>query len=78
MHFLFRKFDLFLLAVEPVRGYKSSVTLRDDVHNFIDVCRKELDAGKDLYNVMIEYGAKAQAREAVSHEYFPALHPVGC
>jgi len=56
----------FPCAVEPGRNGKMFVTLRDDVHNFIDACREDLDAGKDLYNVIKEYEARRQACRAVS------------
>ena len=46
------------------------VTLRDDVHNFIDACRKDLDAGNDLYNVVKEYEVRRQACRAVSRRDF--------
>lgn len=64
-------------TVEPGRSGKTFVTLRDDVHNFIGACRKEFDAGKDLYDVVKMYGAKRQARRAVSRgDFFPALRGV--
>lgn len=70
-------FDYFFRAVGPGRDNKTFTTLRDDVHDFTDACRKELDAGKDLYNVMMEYGAKRQARRAVSHGVSCTPYPVG-
>lgn len=50
------------------------VTLRDDVHNFIDACREDLDAGRDLYNVVKEYEARRQACRAVSeYDFLPTV-----
>ena len=59
-----------LCIVEPGRNGKMFVTLRDDVHDFIDECRKDLDAGKDLYNVVREYEARRHAGRAVSQRDF--------
>lgn len=69
MCFCFRKFDFFV--VEPGRNGKAFVTLRDDVHGFIDACLEEIDAGRDLYDVVKEYEARRQARRAVSHRDLP-------
>ena len=69
---------LLLCIVEQGRGIKTFATLRDDVHSFIDACRKELDSGKDLYNVVMEYGAKRQARRAVSDGDLLVTDPMGC
>jgi hypothetical protein len=71
MRFYFAKANIFSLCiVGPGRNGTMFVMLRDDVHNFIGACRKELDAGKDLYNVVREYGAKRQACRAVSYSDF--------
>ena len=65
-----KSLKLSLFAVE--RGLKTFITLRDDVHNFIEACEKRVEAGKDLYSVVTEYGAKGKARQAGE---FPS-HPL--
>jgi len=63
----------FLCAVEPGRNGKMFVTLRDDVHNFIDACREDLDARKGLYNVVKEYEDRRQAYREVSQRDFLSI-----
>jgi len=61
----------FFCTAEQGRSVKTFASLRDDVHGFIGACRKALDAGRDLYGVVMEYEPKRKARKAVSHGFPP-------